>query len=68
MSQLPDQLLKTSNMNIMAQMDPNMNLMNQVPLSQFIPNQPNMNMNQNIPMPMAIQDNNKPQNIGDTSN
>ena len=68
MSQLPDQLLKTSNMNLMAQMDPKMNIINQVPLSQFIPNQPNMPLNQNIPMPMAIQDNNKPQNIGDTSN
>ena len=55
-------------MNLMAQMDPNMNIINQVPLSQFIPNQPNIPLNQNIPMPMPIQDNNKPQTTGDTSN
>ena len=68
MSQLPDQLLKNSNMNLMPQMDPNMNIINQVPLSQFIPNSGNMPLNQNIPMPIPIQENNKQQSIGDTSN
>ena len=45
----------------MPQMDPNMNIINQVPLSQFIPNSGNMPLNQNIPMPIPIQDNNKQQ-------
>ena len=58
MSQLQDQLLKTSNMNIM----------NQVPLQQFIPNQHNIPLNPNIPMEMPIQDNNKQPNNVDTSN
>jgi hypothetical protein len=62
MSQLPEQILKQSNMNIISPMDHNMNLMNPVPLPQFIPN------NQTLPASMAIQDDNKPQNITDTSN
>lgn len=62
MSQLPEQILKQSNMNIISPMDQNMNLMNPVPLPQFIPN------NQTLPISMAIQDDNKPQNITDTSN
>lgn len=68
MSQIPDQLLKTSNMNIMAPLDQNMNIMNQVPLQTFISNQHNIPLNQNIPMDMPIQDNNKQPNNGDTSN
>ena len=62
MSQLPEQILKQSNINIINPMDQNMNLMNPVPLPQFIPN------NQTLPISMAIQDDNKPQNITDTSN
>lgn len=62
MSQLPEQLLKQSNMNIISPMDPNMNLMNPVPLPHIIPN------NQALSVPMPIQDDNKPQNIVDTSN
>ena len=68
MGQLQDQLLKTSNMNIMNPMDQNMNIMNQVPLQQFIPNQHNIPLNPNIPMEMPIQDNNKQPNNVDTSN
>ena len=62
MSQLPEQLLKQSNMNIISPIDPNMNLMNPVPLPHIIPN------NQALSVPMPIQDDNKPQNIVDTSN
>ena len=69
MSQLPEQLLK-SNMNIMPPMDQNINLINQVnrvPIPQFIQNPQNIPMNQNLQMAMPIQDNNKPQNMVDTS-
>ena len=66
MSQLPEQLLKT-NMNIIPPMEQNMNLINQVPIPQFIPNPQNIPMNQNLQMAMPILDNNKQQNIVDTS-
>lgn len=66
MSQLPEHLLKT-NMNIIPPMEQNMNLINQVSMPQFIPNPQNIPINQNLQMAMPIQDNNKQQNIVDTS-
>ena len=62
MSQLPEPLLKQSNMNIMAPIDQNMNIINTVPLPQFIPN------NQNLLAALPIKDDNKQKNEADTSN
>ena len=42
MSQLPDQLLKSSTMPIMGPLTPNINLINQVAMPQIIPNQSNL--------------------------
>ncbi len=50
MSQLPEQLLKSSNIPIMMPLGQNMNLLNQVSMPQQIQTQPNLPPNQNIPM------------------
>ena len=50
MSQLPDQLLKSSNIPMMVPMGQGLNILNQVPISPQMPAQPNMVPNPNIPM------------------
>jgi hypothetical protein len=67
MSQLPEQLLKSSNMNIGVPIEPNINLMGSLPLSQFIPNQPNLPINQGLQMGIPMPEPNKPQNPHDES-
>ena len=56
MSQLPEQLLKSSSIPMMGPMGQNINLINQVPLPQPIQAQPNMVPNQNLGMAMPVQD------------
>ena len=69
MSQLPDQLLKSSTMPIMGPLTPNINLLNQVAMPQIIQNQANLplvNNLQNIDQSkLPIQ---KQQNNGQESN
>jgi hypothetical protein len=64
MSQLPDQLLKSSTMPIMGPLTPNINLINQVAMPQIIPNQSNLPLANNfknidqIKLPIQKQPNN----------
>ena len=67
MSQLTEQLIKPANLPIMMSMGQNIGLLNQVPMSQQIQNQPNMPLNQNIAMGVAGTDH-KSQPNQDTSN
>ena len=48
MSQLPDQLLKSSTMPIMGPLTPNINLLNQVAMPQIIQNQANLPLVNNL--------------------
>ena len=48
MSQLPEQLLKSTTIPIMGSMTPNINLINQVPMPQIIPNQANLSLINNL--------------------
>ena len=48
MSQLPEQLLKSSTMPIMGPLAPNINLINQVAMPQIIPNQANLALANNL--------------------
>ena len=48
MSQLPNQLLKTTNIPLMGLMDQNINHINQVPIPQLIQNQQNLQLKNNI--------------------
>ena len=54
MSQLPDQLLKSSNMPVIMPLGPNMNIINGVPIPQPLQSGPNMPPNPNT-TPMGIQ-------------
>ena len=67
MSQLPDQLLKPSNIPMMMQMNPNMNLLNPVPMGQPMQTTPNLPPNQNLAMGVPGPDH-KSQPNQDTSN
>jgi hypothetical protein len=67
MSQLPEQLLKSSNMNIGVQMDQNINMINSIPLGQYIPNQSNLPMNQGLQMGIPLPEPKNSQNPVDTS-
>jgi len=68
MSQLPEQLLKPSNIPIVMPMGQNINLINPVPMTQPLQSQPNFPPNPNI-TPMGIQvPENKSQPNQDTSN
>ena len=62
MSQLPEQLLKSSNMPVMMPIGQNMNMLPGVPIPQQLQTQPNM-----TPNPMAVVDH-RPQQNTDTSN
>ena len=50
MSQLPDQLLKSANIQMMMPLGQNMGILNQVPIPQQIQNQQNLPLNQNMPI------------------
>ena len=68
MSQLPEQLLKPSNIPIVVPMGQNINLINTVPMTQPLQSQPNFPPNPNItPMGMQVSEN-KSQPNQDTSN
>ena len=67
MSQLPEQLLKPANIPMMVQMNPNMNLLNQVGIPQPIQNPQNIPQNPNMTMGVPITDQ-KSQPNQDTSN
>ena len=67
MSQLPEQLLKSSNMPLMMPLTQNMGLLGQVPMPQPIQTQPNLPLSQNIPMGVPAANNKSKQNQ-DTSN
>jgi hypothetical protein len=67
MSQLPDQLLKSANIRMMMQMNPNMNLLNQVGMPQTIPTPQNIPQNPNMGMGVPVPDQ-KSQPNQDTSN
>ena len=64
MSQLPDQLLKSSTMPIMGPLTPNINLINQVAMPQIIPTQSHLPLANNfknidqIKLPIQKQQNN----------
>ena len=45
MSQLAEQLLNTNNLSIMGKVNPNYNLINQVPMPQLLQNQSNIPKN-----------------------
>ncbi len=64
MSQLPDQLLKSSNIPVMVPIGQNMNMLTGVPIPQQL--QPQQNMTPN-PMGMGVVDHRAQQNP-DTSN
>ena len=64
MSQLPDQLLKSSNIPVMMPIGQNMNMLTGVPIPQQLQPQPNMTPN---PMGMGVVDH-RPQQNPDTSN
>ena len=67
MSQLPDQLLKSTNIPMMMPLAPGMNILNQVPIPQQLQNQSNLPLNQNLPMGVPGTDHKSQQNQ-DTSN
>ena len=68
MSQLPDQLLKSSNIPVMMPLGQNMNILNGVPIPQALQTQPNMPLNPNMtPMGMQVLDPRNQPNT-DTSN
>jgi hypothetical protein len=67
MSQLPEQLLKSSNIPLMMPLGQNMGILNQVPMPQQIQTQSNLTPNQNIPMGVPGVDH-KSQPNADTSN
>ena len=68
MSQLPDQLLKSSNIPVMMPLGQNMNILNGVPIPQALQTQPNMPPNPNMtPMGMQVLDPRNQPNA-DTSN
>ena len=68
MSQLPDQLLKSSNIPVMMSLGHNMNIINGVPIPQPLQTQPNMPPNPNMaPMGMQVTDHKNQPNT-DTSN
>jgi hypothetical protein len=64
MSQLPDQLLKSSNIPVMVPIGQNMNMLTGVPIPQQLQPQANMTTN---PMGMGVADH-RPQQNPDTSN
>ena len=58
MSQLPEQLLKSSNIPLVMPMGQNINLINTVPMTQPLQSQPNFPPNPNInPMGMQVSEN-----------
>jgi len=67
MSQLPEQLLKSSNIPMMMPMAQNMNLLNPVPMTQPMQPIPNLPPNQNLAMGIPAPDH-KSQPNPDTSN
>ena len=68
MSQLPDQILKSSNIPVMMPLGQNMNILNGVPIPQALQTQPNMPPNPNMtPMGMQVLDPRNQPNA-DTSN
>ena len=67
MSKLHEQLLKPANIPMMVQMNPNMNLLNPVPMAQPMPTTPNLPPNQNFAMGVPGPDH-KSQPNPDTSN
>ena len=66
MSQLPDQLLKPTGISMMMPLNPNMTLLNQVPIPGQIPNQSNLPLNQNMAISTPGPENKSQPN--DTSN
>ncbi len=67
MSQLPDQILKSTNIQMMMPLAQGMNILNQVPIPQQLQNQPNLPLNPNLPMGVPATDH-KSQPNPDTSN
>ena len=67
MSQLPEQLLKSSNIPMMMPMAQNMNLLNPIPMTQPMQPTPNLPPNQNLAMGIQGPDH-KSQPNPDTSN
>ena len=67
MSELPEQLLKSSNITMMMPMAQNMNLLNPVPMTQPMQPTPNLPPNQNLAMGIPSPDH-KSQPNPDTSN
>ena len=67
MSQLTEQLLKSSNIPMMMPMAQNMNLLNPVPMTQPMQPTPNLPPNQNLAMGIPAPDH-KSQPNPDTSN
>jgi hypothetical protein len=66
MSQLPDQLLKSSSIPMIVPMNQGMNMQNQFPISPQMPAQSNMVPNPNMPMGTSLDP--KSQSNVDTSN
>ncbi len=64
MSQLPEPLLKQSNISVLMPLGQNMNMLNGVPIPQPLQPQPNMPPNSNMaPMGMPVSDpKNEPSN------
>jgi len=67
MSQLQDQLIKPPTIPLMIPLGQNMNLINQVPMPGQLQNQPNLPLNQNMPIGVQGPDHNSHPNQ-DTSN
>ena len=67
MSQIPEQILKSANLQMMMPMNPSMNMINSVGIPQQIPNPQNIPQNPNMAMGVPVQDQ-KSQPNQDTSN
>jgi hypothetical protein len=62
MNQIPEQIQPHLNDAMLMQMNQNMNLINPPNMPQIIGNQPNLPLNQNIPIGLPQQMANNPQN------
>lgn len=69
MTQIQEPILIVHNEPFMPQMNPNLNFMNQMNISQMIPPPPiNMQLNNNFPMNVPYQVQNVPNNIQNQQN